>query len=137
MTDSEKAMVDEMSDLIKDQNTKIRVQDEYIKELQQEMADMENKEYDCWCTPRSKFIMVAPMPGQVQHTEEIEMYPIGTEVIYKGQRGTVSFCDPASGTCSICVRVFEDDPARNVCLVVYKHDLDHVTPVIGNHSRGN
>jgi len=47
MTDSEKAMVDEMSDLIKDQNTKIRVQDEYIIELQQEMADMENKEYDC------------------------------------------------------------------------------------------
>ena len=47
MTDSEKAMVDEMSDLIKDQNTKIRVQDDYIKELQQEMADMENKEYDC------------------------------------------------------------------------------------------
>ena len=39
MTDSEKAMVDEMSDLIKDQNTKIRVQDEYIKELQQEMVE--------------------------------------------------------------------------------------------------
>ena len=61
--------------------------------------------------------MVAPMPGTVQHTEETEMYPVGTEVIYKGQRGTVSFCDPATGTCSICVRVFKDDPARNVCLV--------------------
>ena len=81
--------------------------------------------------------MVAPMPGTVQHTEEIEMYPVGTEVIYKGQRGTVSFCDPATGTCSICIRVFEDDPSRNVCLVIYKHDMDHVTPVIGNHSRGN
>ena len=26
---------------------KIRNQDDYIKELQQEMSDMENKEYDC------------------------------------------------------------------------------------------
>jgi hypothetical protein len=47
MTDSEKAMVDEMKALIKDQNEKIVNQDSYIKELQQEMADMENKEYDC------------------------------------------------------------------------------------------
>ena len=47
MTDTEKAMVNEMSELIKDQNEKIRIQDDYIKELQQEMADMENKEYDC------------------------------------------------------------------------------------------
>lgn len=47
MTDSEKAMVDEMKALIKDQNEKIVGQDSYIKELQQEMADMENREYDC------------------------------------------------------------------------------------------
>jgi len=47
MTDSEKAMVDEMKALIKDQNEKIVSQDSYIKELQQEMADMENREYDC------------------------------------------------------------------------------------------
>ena len=47
MTDSEKAMVDEMKALIKDQNEKIVNQDSYIKELQQEMADMENREYDC------------------------------------------------------------------------------------------
>lgn len=40
-------MVDEMSELIKDQNEKLREQDIYIKELQQEMSDMENKEYDC------------------------------------------------------------------------------------------
>lgn len=40
-------MVDEMKSLIKDQNEKIQDQDAYIKELQQEMSDMENKEYDC------------------------------------------------------------------------------------------
>lgn len=40
-------MVDEMKALIKDQNEKIQNQDAYIKELQQEMSDMENKEYDC------------------------------------------------------------------------------------------
>ena len=47
MTEIEQSMVDEMKDLIKDQNEKIRDQDIYIKELQQELADMENKEYDC------------------------------------------------------------------------------------------
>ena len=47
MTESEKAMVDEMKSLIKDQNQKICQQDEYIKELQQEMSDMHDKEYDC------------------------------------------------------------------------------------------
>ena len=40
-------MVDEMKALIKDQNEKIRNQDDYIKELQQEMSDMTNREYDC------------------------------------------------------------------------------------------
>jgi hypothetical protein len=47
MTDSERAMVDEMSDLIKDQNERLRVQETYIEELQQQMADMINREYDC------------------------------------------------------------------------------------------
>ena len=65
------------------------------------------------------------------------MYPVGTEVTYKGNRGVVKFCDPETGTCSICVRVFEDDPARNVCIVVYKHELHHVIPVVGNHSRSD
>lgn len=49
MTESEKAMVEEMKSLIKDQNQKICEQDAYIKELQQEMSDMHDKEYDCWC----------------------------------------------------------------------------------------
>ena len=47
MTDSERAMVDEMSDLIKDQNERLRVQDVYIEELQRQMADMTNRVYDC------------------------------------------------------------------------------------------
>ncbi len=47
MTDSEQAMMDEMKELIKHQNDKIRDQDGYIKELQQEMADMHDREYDC------------------------------------------------------------------------------------------
>jgi len=40
-------MVDEMKALIKDQNEKIQNQDAYIKELQQEMSDMQSREYDC------------------------------------------------------------------------------------------
>lgn len=80
--------------------------------------------------------MVAPMPGTVQHREEVQMYPVGTEVHYKEHHGWVKFCDPETGTCSICIRVFEDDPARNVCIIVYPHDLEHVIPVVGNHSRG-
>jgi hypothetical protein len=47
MTDSERAMVDEMSDLIKDQNERLRVQETYIEELQRQMADMTNRVYDC------------------------------------------------------------------------------------------
>tara|TARA_A200000159_G_scaffold161142_2_gene182515 strand:+ start:459 stop:602 length:144 start_codon:yes stop_codon:yes gene_type:complete len=47
MTETEQAMLDEMKNLIKDQNEKIRNQDGYIKELQQEMADMHDREYDC------------------------------------------------------------------------------------------
>jgi len=47
MTDSEKAMVDEMSELIKDQNERIRTYETYIEELQRQMADMTNRVYDC------------------------------------------------------------------------------------------
>ena len=47
MTDSERAMVDEMSELIKDQNERLRKQDTYIDELQRQMADMTNRVYDC------------------------------------------------------------------------------------------
>jgi hypothetical protein len=80
--------------------------------------------------------MVAPMPGTVQHKEEIQMYPEGTEVTFKQFHGWVKFCDAETGTCSICIRVFEDDPARNVCLIIHKQDLKDVIPVVGNHSRG-
>jgi len=64
-----------------------------------------------------------------------EMFPVGTEVTYKEHHGWVKFCDPESGTCSVCIRVFERDPARNVCIIVYKRDLEHIIPVIGNHNR--
>jgi len=47
MTDAETAMVDEMKSLIKDQNERIRVQEDYIKELQQQMSDMTSRVYDC------------------------------------------------------------------------------------------
>ena len=54
MTDSEKAMVDEMSELIKDQNKKICDQYAYIQELSQ-MGDMRDR-------------------------VRLLMYPVGTEV---------------------------------------------------------
>mgnify|MGYP003317028685 CR=1 FL=1 len=47
MTQAETAMVDEMKALIKDQNELICIQDSHIEELQQQMSDMVNKEYDC------------------------------------------------------------------------------------------
>lgn len=47
MTQAETAMVDEMKSLIKDQNELICVRDAYIEELQQQMSDMVNREYDC------------------------------------------------------------------------------------------
>lgn len=47
MTQAETAMVDEMKSLIKDQNELICVRDSYIEELQQQMSDMVNREYDC------------------------------------------------------------------------------------------
>jgi len=80
--------------------------------------------------------MVAPMPGQVETTEEVQMYPVGTEVIYKEHRGVIKFCDPVSGTCSICIKEFPNEPSRQVRLVVSRNDMEHVVPVIGNHSRG-
>jgi len=47
MTQAETAMVDEMKSLIKDQNELLCVRDSYIKELQRQMSDMVNREYDC------------------------------------------------------------------------------------------
>jgi len=79
--------------------------------------------------------MVAPMPGQENTVEEVDMFPVGTEVTFKDFHGWVKFCDPETGTCSICIKVFEHDPARNVCMIVSKSDMQHVVPVIGNHSR--
>ena len=40
-------MVDEMKSLIKDQNELICIRDGHIEELQQQMSDMVNREYDC------------------------------------------------------------------------------------------
>ena len=65
------------------------------------------------------------------------MFPVGTEVTYKNHRGWISFCDPETGCCTICIRVFEHDPSRNVCLVVYRRDLQDVMPVVGNHNRSD
>jgi hypothetical protein len=65
------------------------------------------------------------------------MFPVGTEVSYKGHHGYVNFCDPETGCCTICIRVFPDEPVRNVCLVVYKTELEYVIPIIGNHSRSD
>jgi len=47
MTESEKALMEEMKSLIKDQNKKICDQEAYIRELQQEMSDMHDRTYDC------------------------------------------------------------------------------------------
>ena len=47
MDDRTGAMFEELKDLLKTLQQRIDEQDSYIKELQQEMADMENKEYDC------------------------------------------------------------------------------------------
>lgn len=63
------------------------------------------------------------------------MLPVGTEVWYKGYNGVVNFVDPETGCMTICIRTFPEEPVRNVCLVVYKHDFDKVELAIGNHSR--
>ena len=61
------------------------------------------------------------------------MLPVGTEVYYKGHFGVVKFsCEDSM---SICVRVFPDEPSRNVCLVVYKWDFDEVELTTGNQAQ--
>lgn len=47
MTDIEKSMVDEMKALIKDQADRINDQLAHIEELNNQMSDMVNREYDC------------------------------------------------------------------------------------------
>lgn len=80
--------------------------------------------------------MVDLIPGQQSDQElETQMYPVGTEVIYKEHRGVIVFVDPATGTCSICIKEFPNQPSRQVRLVVSIHDMEHIVPVIGNHSR--
>ena len=49
MTDIEKSMVEEMKSLIRDQADRINDQLIHIEELNNQMADMVNREYDCWC----------------------------------------------------------------------------------------
>ena len=61
------------------------------------------------------------------------MYPEGTEVYYKGHHGIIKYSDDIY--VSVCIRVFPQEPVRNVCLVVYKNDWDQLTLVHGNHSR--
>ncbi len=60
------------------------------------------------------------------------MLPVGTEVYYKGHRGTIKFSCEDSIT--ICIQVFPDEPVRNVCLVAYKWQFDEITLVHGNQS---
>ena len=61
------------------------------------------------------------------------MYPEGTEVYYKDHRGVIKFADDTY--VSVCIRVFPEEPVRNVCLVVHKSDWDQLHLVHGNHSR--
>ncbi len=62
------------------------------------------------------------------------MIPVGTQVRYKEFTGVVKFVDPASGSMTICIKVFEDH-SRDVCLCVSSNDLDQVIPMTGNHNR--
>ena len=49
MTDIEQSMVDEMKSLIKDHADTINDQAAYIEQLKQQMYDMHDRFYDCWC----------------------------------------------------------------------------------------
>jgi hypothetical protein len=61
------------------------------------------------------------------------MYPEGIEVYYRGHKGIIKFSCP--DYVSICIRVFPDEPVRNVCLICHKSNFDEIELVIGNHSR--
>lgn len=63
------------------------------------------------------------------------MLPVGTLVRYKGHSGFVNFVDAETGCMTICIHTVDNDPRRQVCLVVYKSQFDEVELVIGNHSR--
>lgn len=61
------------------------------------------------------------------------IYPEGIEVYYRGHRGIIKFS--SDEYVSICIRVFPNDPVRNVCLVCHKSDFNEIELVVGNHSR--
>jgi hypothetical protein len=65
------------------------------------------------------------------------MFPVGTEVKYRGQYGVVKFVDLETRTMTVCIRNFPDEPVRDVCLVLYRDQFDEVELVVGNHSRQN
>lgn len=44
------------------------------------------------------------------------MLPEGTEVMYNGFHGFIRFSDPSYMT--VCIRKFDDEPSRDVCLIV-------------------
>lgn len=60
------------------------------------------------------------------------MLPEGTEVYYRGMYGIVRFtCEQYM---TVCVRHFPEDPRRDVCMLVYKNQLNELELVRGNHS---
>lgn len=59
------------------------------------------------------------------------MLPEGTEVFYRGMYGHVRFS--TENYMTVCIREFPDERVRDVCLVVYKNQLDQVELVHGNN----
>jgi len=63
---------------------------------------------------------------------EVGMLPEGTEVYIDGMYGKVRFvCDSYM---TVCVNKFQGDPARDVCILVFKNQEHRITLVKGNHS---
>jgi hypothetical protein len=59
------------------------------------------------------------------------MLPEGTEVYYNGMYGVVRFtCEEYM---TVCVSTFPEK-VRDVCILVYKNQLDKLELVRGNHS---
>lgn len=60
------------------------------------------------------------------------MLPEGTEVYLNGKYGKVRFtCDQYM---TVCIESFPNEPRRDVCILVYKNQLDRIELVRGNHS---
>jgi len=52
------------------------------------------------------------------------MLPEGTEVWYDGFRGVIRFVDEAYMT--ICIQTFDNEPNRDVCLIVPPNKWDSI-----------